>query len=77
MIGATGVVGHASTAFAPLLALWVAQVAFAWVRAARLPEPVPPATGVAHDAGDAGDAQPPAAPPGDALPPTAGAGAPR
>ncbi len=77
MIGATGVVGHASTAFAPLLALWVAQVAFAWVRAARLPEPVPPATGVAHDAGDAGDAQPPAAPPGVALPPTADASAPR
>jgi hypothetical protein len=31
-IGPTGVLGHAMTAFAPLLALWVARVAWAWVR---------------------------------------------
>jgi len=31
-IGPAGVVGHAATAFAPLLALWVAQVAWTWVR---------------------------------------------
>ena len=77
MIGATGVVGHASTAFAPLLALWVTQVAWAWVRVARPPEPVPPPPGAAHDAGDAGNAQRPAPPPGDAVPPTADVDAPR
>jgi hypothetical protein len=31
-IGAGGIIGHAATAFAPLLALWVAQVAWTWVR---------------------------------------------
>ncbi len=31
-IGPAGIVGHAATAFAPLLALWVAQVAWTWVR---------------------------------------------
>ena len=31
-IGPAGVVGHAATAFAPLLALWIAQVAWTWVR---------------------------------------------
>jgi|APFre7841882724_1041349.scaffolds.fasta_scaffold15213_2 hypothetical protein len=72
MIGATGIVGHASTAFAPLLALWVAQVAWAWVRAARPPEPVPPAPVVEHDAGAASNAQRSAAPPGDAALPTPG-----
>lgn len=31
-IGPAGIVGHAATTFAPLLALWVAQVAWTWVR---------------------------------------------
>lgn len=34
-IGPAGILGHAATAFAPLLALWVAQVAWTWVRDTR------------------------------------------
>ncbi len=45
-IGPTGVLGHAMTAFAPLVALWVVRVAWAWARDAAAqaePRPLPAA----------------------------------
>lgn len=57
-IGPTGVLGHATTALAPLVALWVALVAWAWVRDA-----------IARDAPEALAAESAATPPApDAAP---------
>ena len=59
-IGPAGVVGHAATAFAPLLALWVAQVAWAWVRdAATLAAPEAAMVSVAAAGPDATTANAP------------------
>ncbi len=57
-IGPTGILGHATTALAPLVALWVARVAWAWVRDA-----------IAHDVPEARPAEAAATPPApDAAP---------